>query len=127
MQRSDFGAQVAVPRILALIDEADDRGLLDVPAGCTPLWDNPAAWVRGEFIGPARAQIDPEKEAKADLLNLEGGLSSRTRMMASKGIDFENEMRTIAEERRAMEAAGLNPDVREGALAPSNPNDNRPS
>ena len=125
VQRSDFGAQIAVPIVLALIDEAEDRGLLDVPDHCAPLWDNPAAWVRGEFIGPARGQIDPEKEAKANLLNLEGQLTTRTAIWASQGADFEDGIRTMRDEMDMMADAGLDPSIREGALAPTNPNDGR--
>lgn len=124
VQRADFGSQIVRPIMLAVIDEAEDRGLLDVPAGCVDLWDNPAAWCRSEFIGPARGQVDPEKEAKADLLNLEGKLTTRTDIWAARGGDFEDGIRTMAGENAVMAKHGIDPGFREGALAPSNPASN---
>ena len=126
VQRADFGSQIVRPIILALIDEAEDQGLLEVPAGCVNLWDNPAAWCRSEFIGPARGQVDPEKEAKAELLRLEGNLDTRTDIAASHGRDFEDLVRTWARETALMQEHGINPAVRESALAPSNPTDAPP-
>ncbi|WP_427452190.1 phage portal protein [Litorimonas sp. WD9-15] len=123
VQRADFGTQVVMPIYLAVLDEITDRGLIDLPPGCADLWEAPAAWCRSNWVGPARPQIDPEKAAKANLLNLEGRLTSRSKIYSSNGEDFDEEMAVIAGEEQRMEQLSISSNFREGALAPTNPTD----
>ena len=119
VKRADFGAQIVKPVMLCVLDEAEDKDMLDIPAGCPPLWEAPDAWCRSEWIGPARGQIDPEKESKGHLLRLDAGLASRTRIAAANGEDIDDIIAEIADENEKMNAAGVSPEFRDAGLAPT--------
>lgn len=121
IERADFGAQVVRPIYLCVLDEAIRRGDVVPPPGCADLFDAPAAWCQSNWIGPARAHIDPEKEAKGDALRLATGVTTRTAIAAGHGMDFEEVARTRAEEAELLERYGQTDDVPAAVLSPSNP------
>ena len=55
--------------------------------------------------------VDPEKESNAHRVNLALGLTTRTRVLAEQGDDFEDVIEELAKERDKMIELGLNPDV----------------
>lgn len=120
IDRADFGTQLVRPIYLAVIDEALALGRITPPPSCPDLWDEPAAWLRSNWIGPARGYIDPEKEAKGDVLALEMGVTSVVDVAAARGRDYEDVARTNARARRINVKYGLpNDPVRESALMPT--------
>lgn len=101
---------------LALTNERDQWRILQAWLGaalCTPVyrvWLRQAAiWQQVRLPGPATAfldheweprgfeYVDPEKDIKADLLEVDAGLNSLTRVCAGRGRD----LRTILLERKA--------------------------
>jgi hypothetical protein len=59
------------------------------------------------FQGRRWAWVDPAKEADANAKLLETGLTSRTRLAAEQGEEFDDILDELAAEKVAMEAAGL--------------------
>jgi capsid protein len=55
--------------------------------------------------------VDPEKESLSNRIDLALGLTTRTRILAKKGEDFDDVIEELAAEGTAMIALGLNPDV----------------
>ena len=66
-----------------------------------------ALWCRVEWHGPVYEYVDPQKEAGADARQAIARLSSRKRLMARRGIDWDEEFAQMAAEREQMVAAGL--------------------
>lgn len=67
-----------------------------------------AAWLGSDWIGPSRIQLDPQKEAAADLIDL--GMGTKTRdqiIMERTGGSFEAKHAQLVREHRAREEAGL--------------------
>lgn len=60
-----------------------------------------------DFRGRRWDWVDPEKEANASEKLLSLGLTSRTRIAASRGVDFEDLVDELQQERTLLEAAGL--------------------
>jgi len=122
IDRADFGAQIVQPLYFAILDEAIALGRITLPPGCADLYDEPAAWCRSEWVGPARGYIDPEKERKGAVLALETGTASEIELAAQEGKDYETVAAQRARVARINEKHGLNaPGVRESALLPSPP------
>lgn len=119
VDRADFGDQIVKPVFLCVLEEAIEIGQVAIPEGCADLWDEPAAWTKSNWVGPARGHIDPEKEAKGDILSIEAGLSSRTRIAAARGQDLEELVAEQAEEQALYEEYKVDPTFRDGALAPT--------
>lgn len=71
-----------------------------------PLLDR--AWTAAQWNGPSQGQIDPLKEAKASVLKINNGLSSRTKEMTElNGGDFEQNVRILAKENKLLEEKGV--------------------
>lgn len=67
-----------------------------------------AAWLGSDWIGPARIQLDPQKEASADLIDL--GMGTKTRdqiIMERTGGSFEAKHAQLVREQRMRDADGL--------------------
>ncbi len=77
------------------------------------------------FQGRRWAWVDPAKEADANAKLLETGLTSRTRLAAEQGEEFDDILDELAQEKVVMEAAGLSkPAVQQ--TAPPEPEDEPP-
>lgn len=68
------------------------RGTLDLAAYSA----EPEAFHAAEYLPPAWPWVDPEKDAKAAVIEIENGLTSRTRVVAQRGFSVEE----IDEERK---------------------------
>jgi capsid protein len=53
------------------------------------------------------AWIDPLKDAQAEVLAINNGLTTRTRVLNALGYDFDETMRELAEEQQLIEELGL--------------------
>jgi len=115
--RSMVAMMFATPLLLAVTEDALDAGLIDLPEGCTPLYEAPAAWLQGSWIGPPRGWVDPVKEAQAALIRIEAGLSTWEDECAEQGKDFEVNLLQLGRERGLWKAQGLTPPALAAMLA----------
>jgi lambda family phage portal protein len=66
------------------------------------------AWLGSEWIGPARIQLDPQKEASADLLDLNMGTKTRQQIIMERtGGSFEQKHQQLVREQKMRDADGL--------------------
>jgi lambda family phage portal protein len=91
----------------AWLEEALDRGEIEVPEGAADFYAAPAAWLRSEWIGPARGYIDPVKEAQAAVLRMNAQISTLERESAEQGGDYETNLAQLAREREDRRRLGL--------------------
>lgn len=73
------------------------------------------------FQGRRWQGIDPVKEAEGDKIRLENRLTSRTRLAAEQGDEFEDILGELEQESAAIEAAGLAPPVPAAPPPPPKP------
>ena len=90
-----------------VITEAVASGRLSAPG----YFDDPIireAWLGSDWIGPSRIQLDPGKEAAADLIDLGMGVTTRQQIiMERKGGSFEQKHQQLVREQRMRDADGL--------------------
>lgn len=66
------------------------------------------AWLGSDWIGPSRIQLDPQKEASADLLDLNMGTKTRAQIIMERtGGSFEAKHAQLVKEKTARDDAGL--------------------
>ena len=82
-------------------------------------WDKFANASR--FLGRRWAWVDPAKEMEANQAGVQLGVTSRTRIAAEQGIDIEDVIDELEQERTLMTAAGLPLDVKPAAAVPPAP------
>lgn len=106
-------AQFCVPIYEDVITEAVARGLLKAPG----LLKDPLrrqAWLGSVWMGPSRPTIDPVKDATADQMYLDMGVTDLTRIAAERfGMDYRSIRRRRAldgtDAREAQRAAAAQP------------------
>ena len=101
-RRGHFAAGVATPIFALWLEEELDRDPDLLPPDAPDFWDMPAAYTRGQWIGPGRGYVDPDKEAKAVGTRLDNLQTTYTQESADQGQDFEEQI-----DRRAYEEALL--------------------
>ena len=106
-ERIFFGQGVATPALACVIEEAVDRELLNLPSSAPSFWDAPAAYLRGEWIGPGRGWVDPMKEAQASRQRVEGHLSTLEKEHAEQGGDWEENLEQTAREQARKRELGI--------------------
>ncbi len=67
----------------------------------------PDDWARHEVMCRRWPYVDPEKEAKADKLEIENGTTSRTAICARKGVDYRELVRQRVREQEIEDEEGL--------------------
>lgn len=103
---TQFASQV----LLCVIEEAIDNGDIDIPAGCPGLYENPAGWLAGRWIGPSRGTIDPEGEVKGAVARIGNGLSTfEIEALEANGSDYQANAGQLAWERDLFLGKGLTP------------------
>lgn len=107
--RTLVASQFAFPVLLAVTEEAMDLGLVDVPHNLPGLYECPAGWLAGEWVGPGRGWVDPVKEATGAALRIATGLSSHERESAEQGVDWEANLGQLQDEQTAFAEAGFRP------------------
>ncbi len=56
-------------------------------------WAYPERYVRAQWFGPPRPWVDPEKEIRAEAMNLQLGLTTQSRILARYGVRLEDIVR----------------------------------
>lgn len=115
--RSLVAMMVAQPALLAVTEDALDQGLITAPAAAPALYEAPAAWLRGRWIGPPRGWVDPVKEPQGALMAIEAGLSNWEDAAADQGVDFDMNVDALKDQRDVWAAAGLTPPALAAMLA----------
>jgi lambda family phage portal protein len=106
-RRDLFAATFMGPIYAGWLEEALDRGTVKPPRGASPFDEAIGAWTQARWIGPGRGWVDPKREAEAAVLRLAAGVSNYERECAEQGLDYKDNFRQIARERRDKEALGL--------------------
>lgn len=66
------------------------------------------AWLGSDWIGPAHIQLDPQKEAAADLIDLNMNVKTRDQIIRERtGGSFVQKVAQLEKEKLALDAAGL--------------------
>lgn len=107
MLRKQFGAEVGTPMLAAVVEEAIDRGMIQLPAGAPPFWENLGAYLAGTWLGPARGWVDPSKEAQGAQRRLDAGVSTLQAEAAEQGMDVEEVLNQQAREQAMRDELGL--------------------
>lgn len=93
--------------LLAILQEAFEDGRLALPPGAPSIWDNPSAFIEGEWIGPAREYVDPVKEAMGDRMEVENMTAAPSDIAARRGASFDRVISRTARDMRKMVKAGV--------------------
>ncbi len=102
-------SKVARPVLLAVIDDAEDSGELNVPPGVPDLYAKPRAWLDGTWLGSARGWVDPTKEPMGAGIEMEIGVSSLQHVAARQGRDWQKVTQQRAREAKFFEKLGVTP------------------
>jgi lambda family phage portal protein len=108
MHRHWLSNHFCQPVYTRFVDDLVARGVVDLPG----YFNDPvtkAAWLKSEWIGVPREEIDPLKPAQADLIHVNLGTKSRDKVIReSSNSDFQTVHAQIKEEFDVREADGLN-------------------
>lgn len=115
--RAMVASMVANPLLLAIVEDAIDQGLVELPEGAPDLYEAPAAWLRTSWIGPPMGWVDPVKEAQAALMRIETGLSNWEDECADQGVDFEINLINLARQKKLWAQQGMMPPALANMLA----------
>lgn len=107
--RSLVAMMVATPMLLAVTEDAMDLGLIDIPDSAPGLYEAPAAWLRGRWIGPARGWVDPVKEPAGAVLQMSLGATTGEDIAAEQGMELDAVIPQLAREKAQWEAHGIMP------------------
>lgn len=82
-------------------------GVLDTVIRPAEFWRDKDRFLNHGWITPGWAWIDPLKEVKANEAALGLGLDTRTRIAASQGREFEDDVRQLSKEKKLMQELGI--------------------
>lgn len=85
-----FVDQYVTPIYYAFLEEAIDRGYVEIPGGLDAFHAMPAAWLAARWIGPGRGYVDPETEADAATKRLGNLTSTLEDEAADQGKDLDD-------------------------------------
>lgn len=109
-RRVAFAHRFCGPIRFAVMEEAVDRGLIDLPRGAPDFYEAPGAWLKAKWIGPGRGFIDPIREVQASALRVSLGLSTMEDEAAElSGADYADNLAQIEREIAEMPAGVLHP------------------
>ncbi len=97
-RRDLIGGEYATQEYALWLEEAIDRGDVEIPPGAPDFYAAKTAWVRCQWIGPAKGNIDPLKDAKGDALLHDYGVKTLERWCAEQGVDWEENLEQKARE-----------------------------
>ena len=89
------------------LEEAFDRGVIDIPQGALSFYEAKSAWCNVKWIGAGRLQIDGLKEVKEAILRIESGLSTYEKEIALMGEDYQEVFDQQVREMKERSLAGL--------------------
>lgn len=104
------------------LEEAIQRGDVELPPGAPSFYEAKAAWTRCRWIGPGQGHIDPLKEAKGTEVELKNWLTTLEEECAKRGLDYEEVLEQRALEQRLMDEMGLRQEPTED-VDPNQPTD----
>ncbi len=123
VDRALTAKKFATPLLMCVLEEAFYDGRLPVPDAAPDFWDDPGAYVRGEWIGPPRGHVDPVKEPQGAALRA-GNLSSSLEQIAMEdGNDPDDVIEDNRRFRRRLERRGEVPPSLSEILAIRGPTD----
>lgn len=105
--REDFISDTIDPVYYEVLTEAFWRGYLVEPDGWPPFDGNEVAYLNADWTGPGRGYVDPEKEARANLLLWRMGAKTLDQICAEQGTYWEDQISQIAQELARMEQLGV--------------------
>jgi len=117
-RRELIGGRFASEIYTLWLEEAIDKGDVELPPGAPDFYDAKAAYTRCRWIGPGKGNIDPLKEAKGDELEMDMNTLTLEDACASRGRDWEENLEQIAREKQKMGSLGLTRDDVRGYMAP---------
>ncbi|MDR3438960.1 phage portal protein [Telmatospirillum sp.] len=108
---ADFDSDTAMPMYATWLREALERDLLPLPSS---VWaTDPIEYLtplaRCEWLGAARGWVDPVAERQGAILGLDAGFSTLERECAKQGMDWRENIRQRARERKMFDELGLPP------------------
>ena len=124
--QSIFAEQFVQPIYIAFLEEAFDKGHIQIPKGAPAFWDLPSAWVQARWIGPGRGYIDPTKEAEAAGLRMDMLISTLEDECAEQGRDHIDVLDELALEQEELAARNLQRASAMGAVSTLARTQNRP-
>lgn len=95
--------------LLAVLEEAFDRGEIEVPAGCPEFWEAPAAYIKGRWIAPAKGSVDMVKEGQGNALAVGMLQTTYDDLAAEAGRDLDDVIASQVRILKALDDAGLSP------------------
>jgi lambda family phage portal protein len=107
----------------AWLEESIETGRIELPKSAPAFWEAPGAYTQSLWRGEGKPVADPYKQALADILEIENGLSTLEEKLGERGLDFEEVLAQRKSEREQLEAAGLSfpvPQNRAGSPSPDN-------
>ena len=106
MRRVWLADDFCQPVYTAWLAEAVARGRIKAPG----FWDDPllrAAWCGARWIGPVQGQLDPKKEAEANIELIDRGIKTHEQVtMETSGGDWYENVEQLHRENEALSAAG---------------------
>ena len=103
-------AQAVHPLYVCWLEEAFERGYVQVPEGAPDFLDAIEAYCESRWIGPKRGYIDPVKEILAAAARIELGVSTLEDECAEQGRDWEDVIHQQALEAQLRRSYGLEPE-----------------
>jgi lambda family phage portal protein len=105
--RARFAEQFATPVFALWLEEAINRGDINLPKGAPDFYEAKAAYCRLKWIGPARGWVDPTKEAQAAQMRMDIGISTLEDECSEQGKDWEEVLHQRKRELDMMDKLGL--------------------
>jgi lambda family phage portal protein len=107
----------------AWLEEMCETGRIQLPPGAPAFWERPAAYCNSVWRGDPKPSADKLKDAQADVLELENGLSTMEAKLGERGLDFEETLAQQKAEKEQREKAGLSYPSPNGLTVQSDPED----
>ncbi|MTK12696.1 MAG: phage portal protein [Clostridiaceae bacterium] len=107
----NFDSDVATPMYATWLREPLEAGLLPLPrsVGVSNVLELLTPLSRCEWLGAARGWVDPVAERQGAILGLDAAFSTLEKECAKQGMDWRENIRQRARERRMFEELGLPP------------------
>jgi lambda family phage portal protein len=108
-RKDNFAHQFAQPIYANWLEEAVDRGDVNLPKKAPKFLEAKSAWCESKWVGPGRGWVDPQKEALAAITRMDGGLSTMEHECDEQGMDWRVVLVQQAREYKEREKLGLPP------------------
>lgn len=89
------------------LEEAIESGRITLPKNAPAFWEAVDAYTESKWRGKGKAVADPLKQAQADTLELEQGLTTYEEKLGERGLDLEEVLAQRKAEKEMFDAAGL--------------------